>query len=114
MSNTTKIYAFREIKIPRGSLDTINFDNEQQQQNYFIDHSSKIFEADNFSPIHEHSVLQVEGLRTLWEQANYLMYQFNGKWYYADGTSSKNTFGVINNWNTATATVKGIYASLPF
>ncbi|MGB9938094.1 MAG: pseudomurein-binding repeat-containing protein [Methanobacterium sp.] len=38
----------------------------------------------------------------------------NGKWYYADGTSSRNTFGVINNWNTATATIKGYYASLPF
>lgn len=38
----------------------------------------------------------------------------NGKWYSADGTSSKNTFGAINNWNTATYTLKGIYASLPF
>ena len=38
----------------------------------------------------------------------------NGKWYYADATSSRNTFGVINNWNTATATVYGLYASLPF
>ncbi|MDP0995182.1 hypothetical protein, partial [Klebsiella pneumoniae] len=33
--------------------------------------------------VHEHSVLKVEGLRTLWEQANYIMYQFDGKWYYA-------------------------------
>jgi transglutaminase-like putative cysteine protease len=38
----------------------------------------------------------------------------NGKWYYADATSSSNTFGVIKNWNTGTATVKGTYASLPF
>ncbi len=38
----------------------------------------------------------------------------NGKWYSADATSSRNTFGVINNWNTATCTLKGIYASLPF
>ncbi|MCZ3366835.1 MULTISPECIES: pseudomurein-binding repeat-containing protein [Methanobacterium] len=38
----------------------------------------------------------------------------NGKWYNADGTSSKNTFGVINNWNTATATYYGTYAELPF
>jgi len=38
----------------------------------------------------------------------------NGKWYSADATSSRNTFGVINNWNTATYTLKGIYASLPF
>jgi len=37
-----------------------------------------------------------------------------GKWYMADATSSRNTFGVINNWNTATATIKGTYASLPF
>ncbi len=38
----------------------------------------------------------------------------NGKWYKADATSSRNSFGVVNNWNTATATVKGIYTSLPF
>ncbi|MGB9936566.1 MAG: pseudomurein-binding repeat-containing protein [Methanobacterium sp.] len=36
----------------------------------------------------------------------------NGKWYTADGTSSRNSFGVVNNWGSAT--VKGIYASLPF
>ncbi|MEL7670049.1 pseudomurein-binding repeat-containing protein [Methanobacterium sp.] len=38
----------------------------------------------------------------------------NGKWYYADASSSRNTFGVINNWNTTTATVYGTYASLSF
>ena len=38
----------------------------------------------------------------------------NGKWYTADAISSSNTFGVINNWNTATATIYGTYATLPF
>jgi transglutaminase-like putative cysteine protease len=38
----------------------------------------------------------------------------NGKWYNADATSSSNTFGVIKNWNTATATYYGTYATLPF
>ncbi len=38
----------------------------------------------------------------------------NGGWYTADATSSYNTFGAINNWNTATATVYGTYASLTF
>ena len=38
----------------------------------------------------------------------------NGKWYTADAISSSNTFGVINNWNTATATIYGTYAELPF
>ncbi|WP_179288753.1 transglutaminase domain-containing protein, partial [Methanobacterium bryantii] len=38
----------------------------------------------------------------------------NGKWYNADGTSYSNSFGVIKNWNTATAKVYGTYASLPF
>jgi len=38
----------------------------------------------------------------------------NGKWYNADATSSSNTFGAINNWNTATATYYGTYATLPF
>lgn len=38
----------------------------------------------------------------------------NGTWYKADGTSYRNKFGVVNNWNTATAHVKGIYKTLPF
>lgn len=38
----------------------------------------------------------------------------NGKWYDADAISSKNTFGVINNWNKNTAVMKGSYAELPF
>ena len=38
----------------------------------------------------------------------------NGQWYNADATSSRNSLGVINNWNTNTWTYKGTYASLPF
>ena len=38
----------------------------------------------------------------------------NGVWYKADGTSSKNQFGVVNNWNTTSATVYGTYRELPF
>ncbi|MGF7119560.1 pseudomurein-binding repeat-containing protein [Methanobacterium oryzae] len=38
----------------------------------------------------------------------------NGKWYYADASSNSNTFGVIKNWSTSSATIKGYYASLPF
>jgi methionine-rich copper-binding protein CopC len=38
----------------------------------------------------------------------------NGKWYYADGTSHRNSFGVVKNWNTKTFKLHGIYASLPF
>ncbi|MGB9844470.1 MAG: pseudomurein-binding repeat-containing protein [Methanothermobacter tenebrarum] len=38
----------------------------------------------------------------------------NGKWYSADATSSRNSLGVINNWNTATGKILGTYASLPF
>lgn len=40
---------------------------------------------------------------------------FDGNtWYTLDPTSSKNTFGVINNWNTSNYEEGGIYASLPF
>lgn len=35
-----------------------------------------------------------------------------GKWYSADAISYRNSFGVIKNWNTATATIYGRYASL--
>jgi transglutaminase-like putative cysteine protease len=38
----------------------------------------------------------------------------NGVWYKADGTSYRNSFGVVNNWNTKTATVHGTYLTLPF
>ncbi|ADL58402.1 pseudomurein-binding protein [Methanothermobacter marburgensis] len=35
-------------------------------------------------------------------------------WYAADATSSRNSLGAVSSWNTATAKIKGIYASLPF
>ena len=38
----------------------------------------------------------------------------NGQWYSADCISTRNTFGVINNWNTATATIYNRYTTLPF
>ena len=38
----------------------------------------------------------------------------DGVWYKADGTSSRNQFGVVNNWNTNTATYYGTYRELPF
>ena len=38
----------------------------------------------------------------------------NGKWYYADAVSERNSFGVINNWDTSNWTLVGIYAELPF
>ncbi|AEG19000.1 Ig-like domain-containing protein [Methanobacterium paludis] len=38
----------------------------------------------------------------------------DGKWYAADAISYRNTFGVINNWNTATAKIYGTYATLSF
>ncbi|HOK72623.1 MAG TPA: pseudomurein-binding repeat-containing protein [Methanothermobacter sp.] len=37
-----------------------------------------------------------------------------GAWYDADATSIRNSLGTINNWNTATGTILGTYASLPF
>lgn len=38
----------------------------------------------------------------------------NGVWYKADGTSYRNSFGVVNNWNTNTAKVHNKYRELPF
>ena len=38
----------------------------------------------------------------------------NDVWYKADGTNSKNQFGIVNNWNTTTATVYGTYKELLF
>lgn len=36
----------------------------------------------------------------------------NGRWYIADTTSHRNSFGVARNWNAAH--IKGIYNNLPF
>ena len=38
----------------------------------------------------------------------------NNQWVRADLSSSRNSFGVINNWNTNTYTLKGYYRELPF
>jgi hypothetical protein len=38
----------------------------------------------------------------------------NGKWYAADATSYRNSFGVIKNWNTGNYILKGTYTKLPF
>ncbi len=38
----------------------------------------------------------------------------NGKWVTADATSYSNSLGVVKNWNTATATIYGVYNTLPF
>ncbi len=38
----------------------------------------------------------------------------DGTWYTADAISSRNSFGVVNNWNTATAKIHNTYAELPF
>ena len=38
----------------------------------------------------------------------------NGKWVTADATSSRNSLGVIKNWNTATYKLVGVYNTLPF
>jgi len=35
-------------------------------------------------------------------------------WVVADTTSSKNSFGVVNNWNANTATIYGSYSSISF
>ena len=38
----------------------------------------------------------------------------DGVWTCVDPTSSRNSFGVINNWNTKSFTLHSKYASLPF
>lgn len=38
----------------------------------------------------------------------------NGKWTTADATSSRNSLGVVKNWNTATYKLNGVYNTLSF
>jgi hypothetical protein len=47
-----------------------------------------------------------------WYGHVYAQIKANGKWYTADPTSSRNSFGVARNWTSAT--IKGIYNTLPF
>lgn len=104
VANTTELYIFAGIKSPRGGLDTINFDGDTESQmlvnqtNYYVNHPALIFHGNQFSPIHEDSKLKLSGLRTDFERANYLMYQFNGKWYYAfiNGIVQQNYDSVSN------------------
>jgi len=37
-----------------------------------------------------------------------------GTWYNADAISYRNSLGAINNWDTTSYTLKGIYSELPF
>ena len=38
----------------------------------------------------------------------------NGGWVTADGSNNYNEFGIIDNWDTSSFTLKGTYTSLPF
>ena len=38
----------------------------------------------------------------------------NGKWVTADGTSYRNSLGVVKNWDTSNYKLNGIYTTLPF
>lgn len=38
----------------------------------------------------------------------------DGKWYYADPISTRNTLGAIKNWSLSSYTLYGTYAELPF
>jgi hypothetical protein len=38
----------------------------------------------------------------------------NNQWIWADASNNRNEFGVINNWNTGSFSLKGTYTSLPF
>lgn len=88
-ANSAELYIFEGVKNPRGNLDTINFDGATEtdmlknQFNYYSNHPTIIYHSKDFTPIHEDSQLQIKGLRTTFENANYLMYKFNNKWYYA-------------------------------
>ncbi|WP_409199467.1 transglutaminase domain-containing protein [Methanobrevibacter sp. DSM 116169] len=45
----------------------------------------------------------------VWAEIN-----IDGSWVTADTTSSRNSLGVINNWNTGSVVIKGRYEILPF
>ena len=44
----------------------------------------------------------------------WVQFLVDGSWINADPTSTRNSFGVINNWNTATYTDRGTYDILPY
>ena len=44
----------------------------------------------------------------------WVQFLIDGSWINADPTSTRNSFGVINNWNTASYTSRGTYDVLPY
>ncbi|WP_407378695.1 transglutaminase domain-containing protein [Methanobrevibacter sp.] len=44
----------------------------------------------------------------------WVQFLIGGSWINADPTSTRNSFGVINNWNTASYTSRGTYDVLPY
>lgn len=68
--------------------------------------------AAGFAAQYEHVTAQFTS--GTWYGHVFALVYVNGVWYKADGTSYRNSFGVINNWNTKTATVHGKYRELLF
>ena len=44
----------------------------------------------------------------------WVQFYIDGTWINADPVSNRNSFGVINNWNTNTYTSRGVYDILPY
>ena len=44
----------------------------------------------------------------------WVQFNIDGSWINADPTSTRNSFGVINNWNTASYTDRGTFDILPY
>ena len=44
----------------------------------------------------------------------WVQFNIDGSWINADPVSNRNSFGVINNWNTNTYTSRGVYDILPY
>ncbi len=44
----------------------------------------------------------------------WVQFNIDGSWINADPTSNRNSFGVINNWNTNTYSSRGVYDVLPY
>jgi len=68
--------------------------------------------ASGFAAQYEHVTAQFTS--GTWYGHVFALVYVNGVWYKADGTSYRNTFGVVNNWNTQTAIVHAKYRELPF
>lgn len=80
----SELYLLNNVELDSDYNYTIDFENEQAQQNYFNSKISNVLDInEDYSYIRDNEAVKVYKHIDLLFGVNYLMYKNNGKWYYA-------------------------------